>query len=104
MHKVRISGVRTLEAAKFNGDTGEMENPSKGTIKWGQTVPLTEAALYNNTESWLLTDAEFQALTGGKNYSVPVSFIHGLKNIMSIGVDMLNEAENQGQVSERQEA
>lgn len=94
MHKVKIVGVKTLETGKFNAETAEMENPCKGTIKWDKGIQLTEAGLYNNTEAWLLTEAEKQALTEGKDYLMPESIRQGLKTVASTILDLLSDKED----------
>lgn len=96
MHKVRIVGVKTLETGKFSGESGEMENPCKATVKWDKKIQITEAGIYNNTEAWLLTDAEHQALTEGKNYLMPEHVRQGLRTIATAILDLLSDNESQG--------
>lgn len=93
MHRVRIVGVKTLESGKFNGDTGEMENPCKGTIKWEKAIPLTEAGRYNNTEAVILTQEEYDALTSGKKLILDMRFLDFFKTIRTVADDAITEAE-----------
>jgi len=81
MNKVKIVGIKTLESGKFNGDTGEMENPAKGTIKFEKGITLREAAIYNNEDAVILTVPEYEALTSGKNLMIPASFVIGLTTL-----------------------
>ncbi len=93
MTKVRVIGVRTLETSKFDGESGLMSNPPKATIKWSETTPLTEATIFNNTEAWLLTDTEKQALTEGKNYLMPEHVRQGLRTVATTILDLLSDEE-----------
>ena len=93
MHRVKIVGVRTLETSKFDGESGEMENPCKGTIKWDKKIPLTEAGMYNNTDAWIMSDSEKQALTEGKSYLMPEHVKQGLKMVATTILDLLSDEE-----------
>ena len=93
MQKIRITGVRTLETGKFDADKAEYCNPPKATIKWSETTPLTEAAIYNNTEAYLLTESEYQALTEGKDYLMPEHVKQGLKMVATTILDLLSDEE-----------
>jgi len=91
MHKIRVVGIKTLETGKFNAESAEMENPCKGTIKFGKEIQLTEAGIYNNSEAWLLTDAEKKALTEGKDWIMPEEVKQGLGTLARMILDILNE-------------
>jgi len=93
MQKIRITGVRTLETGKFDADKAEYTNPPKATIKWSEKTLLTEAAIFNNTEAWLMTDAEKQALTEGKDYLMPEHVKQGLKTVATTILDLLSDEE-----------
>jgi hypothetical protein len=93
LHKVKIIGVRTLETSKFDGESGLMTNPPKATIKWPENTPLTEAAIFNNTEAWLLTDAEKQALTEGKDWLMPESLKQRFKTVIASMMDLLSDSD-----------
>lgn len=95
MTKVKVTGVRTLETGKFDANKAEYTNPPKATIKWSETTPLTEAAIFNNTEAWLLTDAEKVALTEGKDYLMPEHVMQGLKTIATTILDLLSDSESE---------
>ncbi len=80
MHRVTIVGVGTNEVAKFDADKSEWLNPAKGKIKWDTNVDVTEAGIYNNCgtgnkpKAVIMTEAEYDALTSGKNLMIPASF------------------------------
>lgn len=93
MHKVKVVGVKRLESGKFNGDTGEMENPVKGVIKWGRDVHLTEAGLYDSCEAILMTVAEYENLTSGKDWSMSESTRQGIRALATTLLDFLEEKE-----------
>jgi len=93
MTKIKVIGVRTLETSKFDGESGLMSNPPKATIKWSETTPLTEAAIFNNTEAWLITDAEKVALTEGKDYLMPEHVKQGLRTVATTILDLLSDEE-----------
>jgi len=95
VHKVKIVGVKTLESGKFNGDTGEMENPCKGIIKWDKSIEITEAGKYNNKDCIILTTAEYEAIASGRNTIVPTEFIGALKTIGTAVLDLVQEAEGE---------
>ena len=93
MHKVKIVGVRTLETGKFSGESAEMENPCKATVKWNNNVKITEAGIYNNTDVYILTESEYQALTEGKDYLIPEHVRQGLKTVATAMLDLLSDEE-----------
>lgn len=76
MHKVKARKINRNESGKFNGDTGLMENPIKGIIKFDDTLPLTQVAHYDGLDdAWIMTNEEKEALTSGKNLMIPASFV-----------------------------
>lgn len=92
MHKIKIVGVRTLETSKFDGETGEMENPCKATLKWDRSVKLTEAGLYNNMDTIIMSQAEYEALTSGKEgYIMPDTVRQALITAINVMKDLLEE-------------
>ena len=93
MTKIKVIGVRTLETSKFDADKAEYCNPPKATIKWSETTPLTEAAIFNNTDAWLMTDAEKVALTEGKDYLMPEHVKQGLRTVATTILDLLSDEE-----------
>lgn len=72
MHKVKARKINRNESGKFNGDTGLMENPIKGIIKFDDTLPLTQVAHYDGMDNcWIMTNEEKETLTSGKNWLMP---------------------------------
>ena len=79
MHRVKCRNVKRNEGGKFNGDTGLMENPCKGVIKFAETEPLTKVAHYDGMDDcWVMTNEEKEALTSGKNMLVSFEFMQRL--------------------------
>ena len=95
MTKVKVVGVKTLETGKFNADKAEWTNPPKATVKWSEDTPLIEAAVFNNQEAILMSIKEYEALTSGKNYLIPVEFLEGLKMIASMILDLIKTCEKE---------
>jgi len=95
MHKVKIVGVRSLETGKFDGETGEMSNPAKGIVKWAGDVQLTEAAVYDKRDAVIMSIAEYEALTSGKDYLRPFELVESLKTVTTLLLDLLKDCEKE---------
>lgn len=63
MHKVYIKGVRSLED-KFDKEKADWIPQKVATIRFDET-PLTEAAAYDKTYGYILSEAEYTQLTEG---------------------------------------
>lgn len=98
MTKVKVVGVKTLETGKFDADKAEWTNPPKATVKWSEDTPLIEAAVFNNQEAILMSIKEYEALTSGKNYLIPVEFLEGLKTVTTMLLDLLKDCEKESKV------
>jgi hypothetical protein len=90
MHKVYLKGVRSLED-KFDKDLGWVEE-NVATIRFDK-IPFEEAAKYNKKLVVIMTEAEYEALTSGKNYVVPQQVVEGLKTMAAMTLDLLKECE-----------
>ena len=91
MHRIKVVAVKTLESGKFDADKADFTNPPKATIKWNESIPLTEAAIYNNSEAVLMTLAEYETITSGKDWMLPESVRAGIKSVATMLLDLLEE-------------
>ncbi len=104
MHKVKSRKINRNESGKFNGDTGLMENPIKGIIKFDDTLPLTQVAHYDGMDDcWIMTNEEKEALTSGKNLMIPASFAlklitldEALETVRAILEDLKDSTKEEG--------
>ena len=98
MHKVKTRNVKRNEGGKFNGDTGLMENPCKGVIKFEESLPLTDVAHYDGLDDcWILTNAEKEALTSGKNWLMPESS----RQKILLAIDALKDSLTEDETEEK---
>jgi len=102
MHYVTIVGVGTNEVPKFDADKAEWMNPAKGKIKWDETVDITEAGVYNNCgtgkkpKAVIMSQAEYEALTSGKNLSVPETVLDRLEGFGMQLADYIKSLRTEG--------
>lgn len=98
MHKIKARKINRNESGKFNGDTGLMENPIKGIMKFDDTLPLTEVAHYDGLDDcWILTNAEKEALTSGKNWLMPESS----RQKILLAIDALKDSLTEDETEEK---
>ena len=89
MHKVFIKGVRSLED-KFDKEKADWIAQRVATIRFDET-PLTEAAAYDKTVGWILTEEEYKGLTQGGNWIMPERTRQALKTVAAAILDMLQD-------------
>ncbi len=92
MHKIKARSIKRNEGGKFNGDTGLMENPCKGVMKFDESESLTGVAHYDGMDDcWIMTNAEKEALISGKSWLLPDSTRQALKILHTQILDLLEE-------------
>jgi len=91
MHKVYLKSVRSLED-KFDKEKADWIEENVATIRFDK-IPFEEAARYNKKEVIILTLSEYQALTEGKDYLMPIHIKEGLKTVATTILDLLSDEE-----------
>jgi len=80
MHKIKVRNLKRNEVGKFDPEIAGWRNPYKAVIKFDDLLKLPELAHYDGTDDcWILTATEYEALTSGKNLSVPETVLDRLE-------------------------
>jgi hypothetical protein len=72
MHKIKVRNLKRNEVGKFDPDVSDWRNPYKAVIKFEDLLRLPELAHYDGLDdAVIMTLAEYEALTSGKNWLMP---------------------------------
>lgn len=94
MHKIKVRNLKRNEVGKFDPDVSDWRNPYKAVIKFEDLIKLPELAHYDGSDDCvIMTNAEYGALTSGKNYLVPSEIVEGLKTVSHMTLDLLRSCE-----------
>lgn len=94
MHRVYIKGVRSLED-KFDKDKADWIPQKVATIRFDET-PLTEAAAYDKTYGYIITEAEYQQLSGGREgWIMPEHVRQAFITAINVMKDLLEGGQNE---------
>ena len=95
MHKVYIKGVRSLED-KFDKEKADWIPQKVATIRFDET-PLHEAALYDKTYGYVLTEAEYKQLTDGREggWVMPEQVRQAFVTAINVMKDLMEDKEKE---------
>lgn len=89
MHKAFCQSVVGLKKS-FDAEIGDTVAQVKATVRF--KCPVTEAGIYHEKDVVMMTPEEYEALTSGRNFLIPESFIQGLDTLRTIIQDLVDEA------------
>lgn len=90
MHRVYIKGVRSLED-RFDKEKADWIAQRVATIRFDD-APLTEAAAYDKTVGWILTDEEYKRLTEGREgWNMPENVRQAFITAINVMKDLMEE-------------
>jgi len=105
MHRGFCQSVKGLKKA-FDAEVGDTVSTVKTEIvyrgKQGQKTNelMREIGGYHEEDVITMTVAEYEALTSGKNYLIPVEFLEGLKTVTTMLLDLLRNCEKESDLAE----